>query len=702
MSDFNDAVFERCRIINEHLLAGAESLARDEVIKLLDFHTKHGIENYSELVNHLIRSVGLFPYMKKESASWEDSYVYNLFEADVGERDPYILHRAQSELLKNLLEGRDLAVSAPTSFGKSFIIDAFIAIKKPKNVILIVPTIALMDETRRRLYRKFSREYEIITTADAELGEKNILVFPQERALGFYSKIREIDILIVDEFYKSSPELDRERSNALIKCILAFSKLAKQRYFLAPNVDSLNENPLTKGMSFWQVDFKTVFLKEQDFTSEIKNPEDKGHLFLKILTQEASTKTLVYAGTYPEIDRIRTLLLTGFSNQQEREILTSFSAWLIKNYQPDWSLAELVKRGVGIHNGRLHRSLSQIQIKLFEEDEGLRTIVSTSSIIEGVNTSAKNVVVWRNRNGNRSLNDFTYKNIIGRGGRMFRHFVGNIFLLDKPPQKSTTLLSLELPDDLFVEPQLEDKLSLTEEQKVKLALKKEELRRELGERAYSSIFEEGGFQATKQSQVIGIIRDIKKNPAKWNGLNYVNSEIPNEWDFLLRNFLKNMHYGSSHQIEVLINYVKICSQNWKKTIPELLEELSEYEVGIDEYFRLEKSMTFNLANYMADFNVIQKQILNLNVDMGAFITKISNAFLPPVVFHLEEFGLPRMIARKIQNVGIFDFEAEGLTVKKALDWFRKIDQKVFERTPCFDDFDRYILNYFYDGIQVRT
>ena len=282
MSDFNDAVFERCRIINEHLLAGAESLARDEVIKLLDFHTKHGIENYSELVNHLIRSVGLFPYMKKESASWEDSYVYNLFEADVGERDPYILHRAQSELLKNLLEGRDLAVSAPTSFGKSFIIDAFIAIKKPKNVILIVPTIALMDETRRRLYRKFSREYEIITTADAELGEKNILVFPQERALGFYSKIREIDILIVDEFYKSSPELDRERSNALIKCILAFSKLAKQRYFLAPNVDSLNENPLTKGMSFWQVDFKTVFLKEQDFTSEIKNPEDKGHLFLKI------------------------------------------------------------------------------------------------------------------------------------------------------------------------------------------------------------------------------------------------------------------------------------------------------------------------------------------------------------------------------------------------------------------------------------
>jgi reverse gyrase len=47
---------------------------------------------------------------------------------------------------------------APTSFGKSFIIDAFIALKQPKNIAIIVPTIALTDETRRRLQRKFSNQ----------------------------------------------------------------------------------------------------------------------------------------------------------------------------------------------------------------------------------------------------------------------------------------------------------------------------------------------------------------------------------------------------------------------------------------------------------------------------------------------------------------------------------------------------------------
>lgn len=62
---------------------------------------------------------------------------------------------------------------------------------------------------------------------------------------------------------------------------------------------------------------------------------------------------------------------------------------------------------------------SQIQIKLFEDEDGLNNIVSTSSIIEGINTSAQNVILWKNKDGNPKLNSFKYKNVIGRSGRMF-------------------------------------------------------------------------------------------------------------------------------------------------------------------------------------------------------------------------------------------------------------------------------------------
>ena len=127
-------------------------------------------------------------------------------------------------------------MSAPTSFGKSFVIDSFISIKRPANVVILVPTIALADETRRRLHRKFAGEYKIITTAEQSLSEKNIFIFPQERALRYAQVIERVDILIVDEFYKASKDFDQERSPSLIKAILTLSQIAEQRYVLAPNI----------------------------------------------------------------------------------------------------------------------------------------------------------------------------------------------------------------------------------------------------------------------------------------------------------------------------------------------------------------------------------------------------------------------------------------------------------------------------------
>jgi hypothetical protein len=37
------------------------------------------------------------------------------------------------------------------------------------------------------------------------------------------------------------------------------------------------------------------------------------------------------------------------------------------------------------------------------------------------------------KNGQSNLNYFGYKNLIGRGGRMFKHFIGEIYLLERPP-----------------------------------------------------------------------------------------------------------------------------------------------------------------------------------------------------------------------------------------------------------------------------
>lgn len=156
----NEDLFYKCSEINDYLIDGDEPKARDLLIQLLDYVGRNNIQ-YFPLLNSLIREVGLYPYMDVNSSEWEDAFVYNLFKADIGLNEEKVLHREQFRLLSSLLAGKNIAVSAPTSFGKSFVIDAFIKLRKPRNVAIIVPTIALTDETRRRIYKKFANEYNI-------------------------------------------------------------------------------------------------------------------------------------------------------------------------------------------------------------------------------------------------------------------------------------------------------------------------------------------------------------------------------------------------------------------------------------------------------------------------------------------------------------------------------------------------------------
>ncbi|STD04983.1 hypothetical protein [Chryseobacterium carnipullorum] len=202
-------------------------------------------------------------------------------------------------------------------------------------------------------------------------------------------------------------------------------------------------------------------------------------------------------------------------------------------------LNKLVSREIGVHNGRLHRSLSQIQVKLFEEGEGIRNLISTSSIIEGVNTSAENVIIWRNRKGSAKLDDFTYKNIIGRGGRMFKHFIGKIYILEQPPEEGLTQLSIPFPDEILgdLEESKYDGL-LTKEQVAKLKFYNDEMAELVGAKVYEELKSESIFQSSNSDLIKAIAIDLTKNPDEWNGLYYLNEFKPENWDRLLYKVIK--------------------------------------------------------------------------------------------------------------------------------------------------------------------
>ncbi|ELJ8548836.1 DEAD/DEAH box helicase [Vibrio cholerae] len=693
-------IFEKCHEINDYLNSRDETSARNELIKLLDYHKSNQIQ-YSSLINNLIRQVGLFPYIQLETSDWQDRYAHEAFKVDVGERDRLALHREQSAILKKLIEGKNLAVSAPTSFGKSFVIDAFIALKRPKNVVIIVPTIALTDETRRRLHKKFGANYKIITTSEAKLSDANIFIFPQERAIHYAEQLDEIDILIVDEFYKASSAFDKDRSPSLINAILKLGSKAKQKYFLAPNISSLNDSIFTKNIEFISVNFNTVFLEKHELYYEIGGDERiKSDTLVDILNQ-TNGKTLIYAGTFKNIDSVSNLLIDRFPVSNSG-LLRDFHHWLSRNYDVNWKLTNLVKRGSGIHNGRLHRSLSQIQVRLFEEEDGLKNLISTSSIIEGVNTSAENVVLWSNQSGRgrARINDFSYKNIIGRGGRMFRHFIGKIYILEKPPEETETQLELEFPDQLVGSIDLEEyKTELTQEQIARIIAYRQDMEELLGEGKLYQIQKDGQLESSDSFLIHDIAKELVTNKLTWSGLGYLNSNFPEDWEAYLYKVIKLSPSGWGGPYNKFVGFVKVLSQNWSLTIPQLLNKLEDLDIGIEQFFELEKIVTFKLTSLLNDVNVLQKNILNENIDISPFIGKVSNAFLPPLVYQLEEYGLPRMLSRKVHELGVIDLIRDDIEIHDVLDDFTNMSIEHKTRlNASFNNFDRYIFDYFLEGI----
>lgn len=694
-----DHVFSQCQKINDLINTHNDDEARNNLILLLDYHKNNNIP-YSPLLNHLIRHLGLYPYIDIETSDWNERFIYDLFKVDVGLEKPITLHREQSLVLKKLLNGESLAISAPTSFGKSFIIDAFIALKKPNNLLIIVPTISLTDETRRRLHKKYSLDYNIITTADVTTSEKNIFIFPQERAISYLDKIKELDLLIIDEFYKASEKHDKDRAPALLKAMMKFTKIAKQRYYLAPNISSIKNNPFTKGMDFLKINFNTVFLEKHDLSEQIKdNIQKKSNVLLEIL-KKTNGKSLIYAGTYANIEKISTLILNKHKNS-DAHLLQEFSNWLRVNYDPQWELARLIEKGTGIHNGRLHRSISQIQIKLFEEHDGLNNLISTSSIVEGVNTAAENVIIWQSKNGNRNLKDFMYKNIIGRSGRMFKHFIGKVFLLSSPPKEEDNELDLTIPDSLVGDIDVNEyKSDLSPEQISAIIAYKDEMYSILGFETFNRLQAEGAFKSNDSILIRDIALDISMHPNEWTSITYLNSENPEQWDHFLYKIIKLRPAAWGVEYSKFVSYVKIASYNWNRSIPRILKQLSRYDITINDLFELERNLTFKLSSLLNDVNILLHELIPYkNTDISPFIFKTANAFLPPIVYQLEEYGLPRMITKKIHNAFNLNIYDETLTLHDTIEYLKDLNS-VFGLSGRIQAniIERYIINNFLDGV----
>lgn len=88
-----------------------------------------------------------------------------------------------------------------------------------------------------------------------------------------------------------------------------------------------------------------------------------------------------------------------------------------------------MKGRIGIHHSLIPKYIQKEIINLFNAG-ALICLFSTTTITEGVNTSAKNIIITSNKKGLKPLRQFDAKNIAGRAGRFHQHYSGRVIDLN--------------------------------------------------------------------------------------------------------------------------------------------------------------------------------------------------------------------------------------------------------------------------------
>ncbi len=457
-------------------------LARNKAYQIITFLNEKYARKplYKTLSKAVYSKLGNFPainYLTKYNENNSELPLNRLIEVEaksliqkVPNSDDLIFTDAQFELFSGLSKSTEYSFSGPTSMGKSFIMKAFI--KKviqnipPENLVVIVPTRALINQFTIDLKKELSQQlekykYRIVTNSSisdfiSDEPHNYIFVLTPERLISYLSQNSNppIGFLFIDEAHKIANNTD-VRSVTLYTVIeKALNKFGNIKlYFASPNVSNpetflklfnrnnvsnsykTNEAPVSQNLFFVDLieqkieyvlgnDKKEVqsgdfFTKNNSVYKLIKNVgKGKNNL----IYCNGKNKTIQYAFEFSRL--LRKIPSDELSADIKRAIKQ------IKEYiHPDYYLASLLEYGIAYHYGKLPQLIRNLVEDLYQKGE-VNNVFCTSTLLEGVNMPTQNIFILNNKNGLSKLEPIDFWNLSGRAGRLARELFGNIYCVN--------------------------------------------------------------------------------------------------------------------------------------------------------------------------------------------------------------------------------------------------------------------------------
>lgn len=356
--------------------------------------------------------------------------------------------------IKNLK--KSISVVAPTSYGKTDLILDTLKHVAGSNVCILTPTKSLLAQTRKRiLAEKIDGITKIVVHPEMYNPQNDncVAVLTQERLLSLLKNhpTLSFDYVIVDEAHDILEKDDRNELLASSIMILNKRNADTVFKFLTPFLNDssnlkvkyttydldtykINEYIKTekiyvydiidqKGLKFYDQFFDTFFdLDEENTLSDID-----------FLIKYAGEKNIVYFNKPSDIEKFAKKLIDvlpdiELSNQLERAI-ENISEYL----NPEYTLVKCLKKGFIYHHGSVPDAIRQYIEYQYAMCDELKFVLTSSTLLEGVNLPADKMFLLDNRKGQGNLSPSSFKNLIGRVCRfseIFNSKKGNLKRLE--------------------------------------------------------------------------------------------------------------------------------------------------------------------------------------------------------------------------------------------------------------------------------
>lgn len=383
---------------------------------------------------------------------WNDAFTEQYVSGEIcrSEQQNSLVHFFESKKYNTV------SVIAPTSYGKSELIISAVKEYAGKRICILTSTKALLIQTKKRV-QQISKGIFPKIVVHPEMYNPNdpscLAVLTQERLLRIFKKDPQLsfDCIIVDEAHEMLEDDSRSRTMANVIIVAQKRNPEVAFKFLTPFlVDSTN---LKARYTTYDIEgFKvSEYIKtEKYFLCDLRN-----HTGLKLYDQflnkyllisdnrnlgfeedvvkaYSADKNIIYLNKPTDIEKFA-LALANVLPEVDSELIQTACDNISEYLQPQYNLLTCLRKGIIYHHGSVPDAIRIYIEDLYKKDDAVRYVITSSTLLSGVNLPAERMFVLDNKRGRSNLSHDSFKNLVGRVCRfseIFSHETGDLHRLE--------------------------------------------------------------------------------------------------------------------------------------------------------------------------------------------------------------------------------------------------------------------------------